>query len=67
MDIVSGACYLLAVSESMVPPLALGSKADMGLAIPPNSLVGIAAIDIGAGLGLDWKSWDWILSEGRLV
>ena len=53
MDIVSVVFYLPAVSESMVPPPALGSKADVGLAIPPISLVGIAAINVGAGVGLD--------------
>ena len=68
MDIVWGAGRLLAAGSVEIDDIAaLGPKADPGIHFPPNPLVGIAAIDVGAGVGLDWKSWDWILSEGRLV
>ena len=47
----------------------LDSKAVLGAAIHPNIWVGIANGDVGTGvgLGLDPRSWEWILCEGWRV
>ena len=45
---------------------ALDPKADLGLVILPNPLDGIARIDIGAGVALDLRFWEWILCGGRV-
>ena len=44
---------------------ALDLTASLGLAILPNLLVRTAAIDVGAGVRLDPRSWELILCVGR--
>ena len=44
---------------------ALDPKADLGLAILPNPLIGIGRIDIGAGVGPGLGRLEWILCIGR--
>ena len=66
MDIVWGAGRLLAAGSVEIDDIAaLGPKADPGIHFPPNPLVRIAAIDVGAGVGLDSGSLEWILFGWR--
>jgi len=47
----------LQLGQINITVMALGPNADLGLANLSNPLVGIAIIGIGAGVGLDLRSW----------
>ena len=50
---------------NLTAPAALGSKADLGIALPTNPLVGIALEGVWEGVGPGLGHLEWILCIGR--